>query len=99
LVILKTILSNSIIPLSRTRKPIGKNFNKFPIKGLHTIEMRWAGHVACMGEKFIHGFGVKGRKTRTTKGYRRAIRMDFPETSWHILAGLIWLRAGTSGGH
>jgi hypothetical protein len=28
--------------------------------------MRWTGHVACMGEESVQGFGVKARRKETT---------------------------------
>jgi hypothetical protein len=67
--------------------------------------MRWAGHVAQMGEKRnAHGILVgKTQGKRPLVSPRRRwvdnIKIDFSEIGWDgVDFGRIWLRIGTSGG-
>jgi hypothetical protein len=66
--------------------------------------MRWAGHVARMGEKRgayrilvgrPEGRRPLGRPRRRREGN---IKMDFQEVGWGAWTGLSWLRIGTGGG-
>jgi hypothetical protein len=36
------------------------------IRQVKSRRMRWAGHVACMGEKSVQGFGGKAQRKETT---------------------------------
>jgi hypothetical protein len=36
------------------------------IRQIKSRRMRWTGHVACMGEESVQGFGGKARKKETT---------------------------------
>jgi hypothetical protein len=36
------------------------------IRQIKSRRMRWAGHVACMGEEFVQGFDGKARRKETT---------------------------------
>jgi hypothetical protein len=66
--------------------------------------MRWAGHVARMGE----GRGAyrslvwrpEGRRPlgRPRHRWEDNIKMDLQEVGWGAWTGLIWLRIGTGGG-
>jgi hypothetical protein len=65
--------------------------------------MRWAGHVAHMGEGrgayrvlvgIPEGRGPLGRPRRR---WEDNIRMDVQEVGWGAWTGLIWLRIGTGG--
>jgi hypothetical protein len=53
------------------------------IKQVKLRRMRWAGHVARMGEKSVQGFSGKARRKETTGKTRRrwedGIRMDLRE--------------------
>jgi len=68
------------------------------------IEMRWAGHVARMGERRdAHRVMVgkpEGRRPigRPTCIWEDNIKMDRQEMGWGTWTGLIWLRIGTGGG-
>jgi hypothetical protein len=63
--------------------------------------MRWAGHVAVMGEKMnAYGLLVGKSEGKRPLGRQRCrwmdnIQIDLREIEW---TGLIWLRIGTSGG-
>jgi hypothetical protein len=37
------------------------------IRQIKSSRMRWAGHVARMGEKSVHGFGGKAKRKETTR--------------------------------
>jgi hypothetical protein len=76
------------------------------IRMIKSRRMRWAGHVARMGEKrntyrilvgLPEGKGPLGRPRRRWMGQ---IKMDLREIGWDGMVGigLIWLRIGTSGG-
>jgi hypothetical protein len=67
------------------------------------MRMRWAGHVACMGEmtntykilfKNPEGKGPHGRRRCRWEGN---IEMDLTEIRWEVLTRSISLRMGTSG--
>jgi hypothetical protein len=36
------------------------------VRQIKSRRMRWAGHVACMGEEYVQGFDVKSRRKETT---------------------------------
>jgi len=67
--------------------------------------MRWAGHVACMGERR----GVKRvlvGKPEGKRPYGRPrhrlednVKMDLQEVGWVSWTGLIWLRIKAGGWH
>ena len=67
--------------------------------------MRWAGHVACMGER-IEVYRVLVGKTEGKRPLGRPrrrwvdnINMDFQEVGFVGWNGSSWLRIGTGGGH
>jgi hypothetical protein len=66
--------------------------------------MRWAGHVASMGEargayRVLVG-RPEGRRPlgRPRRRWDDNIKMDLQEVGWGAWTGLIWLRIGTGGG-
>jgi hypothetical protein len=61
--------------------------------------MRWAGHVAVMGEgeRRVQGFG--GETGRPRCRWEDNIKMDLQEVGWGVWTGLSWLRIETGGGH
>jgi hypothetical protein len=67
--------------------------------------MRWAGHVACIGDRrgacrvLVGRLGVKRPLGRTKSRWKDIIKMDLQEVGWGARIGLNWLRIGTSGGH
>jgi len=67
--------------------------------------MRWAGHVARMGERGgVFRFLVVIPEEKAPLGRPRHklevnIKMDFQEVGCGVWTGLIWLRIGTGGGH
>jgi hypothetical protein len=66
--------------------------------------MRWAGHVARMGEgRGAYRVSVgrpEGRRPlgRPRHRWEDNIKMDLQEVGWGAWTGLIWLRIGTGGG-
>jgi len=67
--------------------------------------MRWAGHVASMGERGgLYKVLVEKRKGKRPFGRPRCrwednIKMDLQEVDMGAWTGLIWLRTGAGGGH
>jgi hypothetical protein len=68
--------------------------------------MRWAGHVAHMGEdRVVHRVlvgkpGGKGPLERPKRRWEDNIRMDLQEVGEGVVeTGWMWLRIGTGGGH
>jgi hypothetical protein len=70
---------------------------------MNSRRMRWAGHMAHMGEKG-GAYGDLMRKPEGTRPLgrprhrREDIKMDLQEVEWWARTGLIWLRKGTGGG-
>jgi hypothetical protein len=66
--------------------------------------MRWAGHVAHMGEdRNVYGVLVgrpEGKRSlgRPRRRWEDGIRMDLREIGWGVWIGFDWLRTGTGGG-
>jgi hypothetical protein len=66
--------------------------------------MRWAGHVACMGEgKGAYRILVgrpEGRRPvgRPRHRWEDNIEMDLEKVGWGLWTGSMWLRIGTGGG-
>jgi hypothetical protein len=73
------------------------------IRIINERRMRWAGHVARMGEKRnAHRLLVGKPEGRRPLGKPRRrwldnIRMDLAEVGWGDVTGLVWLRIGTGG--
>jgi hypothetical protein len=76
------------------------------IRTIKSRRMRWAGHVARMGEKrnacrILVG-KPEGRRSlgRPRRRWVDNIKMDLREIGWDgvVWTGLIWLRIGTIGG-
>jgi len=67
--------------------------------------MRWAGHVARMGEgRAVHRFLVgkpEGKRPlgRPRRRWEDNIKMDLQEVGGVVGTGWSWLREGTGGGH
>ena len=68
--------------------------------------MRWAGHVACVGERIDAYRGLVGKPegkrpvVRPRRRWEDNIKMDLKEVGCgKIWTALIWLRIGTGGGH
>jgi hypothetical protein len=71
-----------------------------------SIKIRWAGHVARMGEK-RNAYRILVGKPEGKRSLRRPrhrwvdnIKIDIREIGWDgmVWTGSIWLRIGTSGG-
>jgi hypothetical protein len=74
------------------------------IRVIKSRRMRWAGHVARMGEgrgayRILVG-RPEGRRLlgRPRRRWENNIKMDLQEVGWGAWTGLIWLRIGTGGG-
>ena len=67
--------------------------------------MRWAGHVARMGERRpVYRVLVgkpEGKRPlgRPKRRWEDNINMDLQEMGCGVLTGISWLRIGTGGGH
>ena len=68
--------------------------------------MRWAGHVACIGERRGVYRGLVGKPEgkrplrRPRRRWENNIKMDHQEVGYGVAwSGLIWLRIGAGGGH
>jgi hypothetical protein len=74
------------------------------IRVIKSRRLRWAGHVARMGEKrgaYRASVGKpEGRRPlgRPRRRWEDNIKMDLREVEWGAWTGLIWLRIGTGGG-
>jgi hypothetical protein len=73
------------------------------IRVIKSRRMRWAGHVAHMGERrgayrILVG-RLEGRRPleRPRRRWEENIKMDLQEVGWGAWTGLIWLRIGTGG--
>ena len=65
--------------------------------------LKWAGHVARMGDRIIDRVLVEkpdGRRPlgRPRRGWEDNIKMDLREVGWGVWTGSISLRVGTGGG-
>jgi hypothetical protein len=74
------------------------------IRVIKSRRMRWAGHIARMGEgrgayRVLVGRS-EGRRPlgRPRHRWEGNIKMDLQEVGWGAWTGLIWLRIGTGGG-
>jgi hypothetical protein len=74
------------------------------IREIKSRRMRWAGHVACMGEnrklyKVLVGKAEgKSPLGRPRRRWEDGIRMDLREIGLGVWIGFDWLRTGTGGG-
>jgi hypothetical protein len=73
------------------------------IRQIKSRRMRWAGHVARMGEeRKLYSFGGKARRKIPPEISRRrwedGMKMDLREIGWGVWSGFTWLRIGTGGG-
>jgi hypothetical protein len=82
------------------------NFYSSPdiIRQIKSRRMRWAGHVARVGEgrnmyRVLVG-EPEGKKPlrRTRHRWEDGIKMDLREIGWGVWSGFSWLRIGTDGG-
>jgi len=75
------------------------------VRVIKSRRMRWAGHVACIGDRrgiyrVLVGQPVGKRPLGRPRHEREDnINMDFQEVGWGAWTGLIWFRIGTGGGH
>jgi hypothetical protein len=66
--------------------------------------LRWAGHVARMGERRGAYRALVGKPEgrrilgRPRRRWENNIKMDLREVGWGAQTGFIWLRIGTGGG-
>jgi hypothetical protein len=74
------------------------------IRHIKSRRMRWAGHVARMGEgsnvyRFLMG-NPEGKRPleRPRRQWEDGIKMDLGEIGWGVWSGFTWLRIGTVGG-
>jgi hypothetical protein len=69
------------------------------IRQIKSRRMKWAGHVARMGEESVQGFDGKPRRKESTQKTKAWIggwnQNGFTGGVW---SGFMWLRIGTSGG-
>jgi hypothetical protein len=74
------------------------------IRQIKSRRMRWAGHVARMGEgRNVYRVLVgksEGKRPLERPGRRweGGIKMDLREIGWGVWSGFTWLRIGTDGG-
>jgi hypothetical protein len=74
------------------------------IRQIKSRRMRWAGHVARMGEgRNVHRVLVgktEGRRPleRPRRRWDNGIRMELRAIGWGVWNGFTWLRIGTVGG-
>jgi hypothetical protein len=72
------------------------------IRIIKSRRIRWAGHVARMGEKRnVYRLLVgkpEGKRPlgRSRRRWVDNIKMDILETGWRVWTGLVWHRTGTS---
>ena len=75
------------------------------VRVIKARRMRWAGHVARMGErKGVHRVMVgkpeeKRLLGRPRRSWKDNIKMDLQEVGCGVWTGSSWLRIGTGGGH
>ena len=73
------------------------------VRVIKSRRMRWAGHVARMGERCIQGLVGKIKRKRphgkTSRRWEDNIKMDLQKWDVGALTGSSWLRIGTGGGH
>jgi hypothetical protein len=74
------------------------------IRQMKSRRMRWAGHVARIGERrnvyrVLDG-KPEGKRPlgRPRRRWEDGIKMDLRELGWGVWSGFIWLRIGTVGG-
>jgi hypothetical protein len=74
------------------------------IRQIKSRRMRWAGHVACMGEdrnvyRVLMG-KPEGKRPhgRPRRRWEDGIRMDLRENGCRVQSGCSWLRIGPDGG-
>jgi hypothetical protein len=74
------------------------------IRQIKSRRMRWAGHVARMGEgrnvyRVLMGKPEAKRPLgRPRRRWEFGIKMDLREIGWGVWSGFTWLRIGTGGG-
>jgi hypothetical protein len=73
------------------------------IRQIKSRRMRWAGHVARMGEgRNVYRVSVgkqEGKRPleRPKRRWEDGIKMDLREIGWGVCSGFTWLRIGTVG--
>jgi hypothetical protein len=74
------------------------------IRHIKSRRMRWAGHVARMGEgrrvyRVLVGKPERKRPLeRPRRRWEDGVKMDLGEIGWGVWSGFTWLRVGTVGG-
>jgi hypothetical protein len=75
------------------------------VRVIKSRRMRWAGHVACVGERrgvyWVLALRPEGKRPlgRLRRRWEDNIKMGLQEVVWWVWTGLIWLRIGTGGVH
>jgi hypothetical protein len=68
------------------------------------MRMRWAGHVACTGERrnvyrvLVGNPDGKRILERPRRRWEDGIKTDLREIGWGVWSGFTWLKRGTVGG-
>jgi hypothetical protein len=73
------------------------------ISQMKSRRMRWAGHVARMGEgsnmyRVLMGKPEGKKTTWKTKACEDGMKMDVREVGWRLWSGFMWLKIGIVGG-
>jgi hypothetical protein len=74
------------------------------IRQMKSRRMRWAGHVACMGEGRNLYMVLVGKPEgkrplgRPRRRWEDGVKMDLREIGWGVWSGFTWLRIGVIGG-
>jgi hypothetical protein len=74
------------------------------IRQIKSRKMRWAVHVARMGEErnvdrvLVGKPEGKSSRGRPRRRWQDGIKMDLREIGWGVWSGFTWLRIGTVGG-
>jgi hypothetical protein len=73
------------------------------VRQIKSRKMRWAGHVACMGEGrnvyrvFVGKPEGKGPPERPRRRWEHGIKLDNREIGWGVRSGFTWLKIGIIG--
>ena len=75
------------------------------VRVIKSRRMRWAGHIARMGERRVIYGDLVGKPKRQRpfgrprRRWENTIKMDVQEVGCGVWTGSVWLRIGTGGGH
>jgi hypothetical protein len=75
-------------------------FSSLNIRVIKLGRMKWAGHVACTGEKRCAESLPEGKRPLGRPGHRWGIILQWIFKKWYVeaLTGLVWLGIGTGRG-